>query len=286
MQIKKAVIAVAGYGTRFLPATKAIPKELLPVINIPILEMLVRELSEAGISEILMIISRGKESIIKHFDRNFEMECVLNKNKKDEYYKLITQQLDYACIQYVFQKEALGFADAVSYSKRFVGKDDFVLCVGDEVFFGNQKSLTTQLIECYYAYNTPCIALSEVPVKETHLYGIIDGCRDNQIVEVNRLVEKPVNNPPSNLANIGRYVMSCEIFDIIEKFKDSDNEINFIDCLNMLLETRRLTGIIADGTRFDTGSRSGYVKANIFAGLHDKELKDDILQFIKGVLNK
>ena len=282
MQIKKAVIAVAGFGTRFLPATKAVPKELFPIINIPILEILVKELSEAGIEQICMIISRGKESILKHFDRNVEVELNL-KNKNKTLFDLATSQSKYAKINYMIQKEPLGFADAVSLSKDFVGNEPFVLCVGDEVFFG-EKSLTTQLIECYERCGTPSIALCEVSPKETKLYGIADVDLESNVLSIKGLVEKPKQNPPSLFANIGKYIMTPEIFDCIERFRGTSEEINFIDCLNELSKIRGLNGVVGDGVRFDTGSKLGFVKANIYASLKDKDLKNDIKDFMKEIV--
>ncbi len=282
MQIKKAVIAVAGFGTRFLPATKAVPKELFPIINTPILEILVKELSEAGIEQICMIISRGKESILRHFDRNVEVELNL-KNKNKVLFDLVTNQDKYAKISYMIQKEPLGFADAVSLSRGFVGDDAFVLCVGDEVFFG-EKSLTMQLIECYEEYGISCVALSEVSPKETKLYGIADIDYESNTLSLKGFVEKPMQNPPSLFANIGRYVMTPEIFECIECFRGACEEINFIDCLNKLSKIRGLNGIVGDGVRFDTGSKLGFIKANIFASLKDEELKKDIINFMREVV--
>ena len=282
MQVKKAVIAVAGFGTRFLPASKAVPKELFPIINVPILEILVKELSEAGIEEILVVSRKGKEAIQRHFDRNVEVEQLLQD--KQEYYELATRQTNLAKISFVLQEKPLGFADAVYYAKDFVKDDVFILCVGDEVFFSNQKSLTTQLIESYDKYNTPCIALYEVPLKETSLYGIAKGDVKGSRVELTNIVEKPKENPPSRLANIGRYVMTPKLFGIIENLRLQNEEVDFAKCLAELIHLGELTGVIAQGVRFDTGNRLGFVKANIYASLKDNSLKEDIIQFLKEMI--
>lgn len=279
MKITKAVIAVAGYGTRFLPATKAVPKELFPIVNVPILELLVKELSNAGIKDILIVINKNKESIKKNFTKNQILENLISNDSL--LLALAQTYKTYAKIHYAYQKKPNGFADAVSYARKFVGDDDFILCVGDEVFYG-EKTLTEQLIECYEKYLTPCMAVFPVLEKESSLYGMVSFTKSEDCLKVNQIIEKPKVNPPSNLANIGRYVLPPTIFDVIDSMYVKGCETNFVECLNYLLNERELIAVNAQGYRFDTGNKVGFIKANIYASLQDENIKDEILEFIKG----
>lgn len=285
MKIKKAVIPVAGLGTRFLPATKAIPKELFPIVDTPILERLIKELSNAGIEEVLLIISREKDCVIKHFSPNKELENLLKQSGKFELLEKAQAANKYLNLTYKIQLEPKGFADAIYMAKDFVGDEPFILCVGDEMFYGYEDSAVEQLIKLYNENGKSVIALASVDYKDTSKYGVIDPITSNgRVHSIRGIVEKPKNNPPSNLVSIGKYLLCSKVFDIIEKTPIDGNEVNFSECLSTLANIDGLNGLELNGVRYDTGDKIGFVKANLEFALRDEKLHNEIVEYLKGLV--
>lgn len=265
MEIKKAIIAVAGLGTRFYPASYVLPKELFPIVTIPVLQVIINELVEAGIDDILLIINESKTEICKHLNK-----CVWGDGKRIN-------------ISYQIQKEQLGFADAISYGEKWTNKEDFVMLVGDEIFLAHTSSIR-QMLETYRKFQKSIISLCEVPKNQTDKYGIaIPKNTEGNIIEITKIIEKPQKYVGSNIANIGKYIMNSSIFKYINELKNG-KEGDFVSCLNELIKDNNLIGIKLIGERFDTGSKLGFIEANIAYGLVDKEIKDELLKFIKGRL--
>lgn len=285
MNIKKAVIPVAGLGTRFLPATKAVPKELFPIVDTPILERLINELSQAGIEDVLLIISRDKASIINHFSPNKELENLLKNDGKFDLLNKAERTSKYLNISYKIQLEPKGFADAIYMAKDFVGDEPFVLCVGDEMFYGYNESAIQQLLDIYNKYGKSVIALAGVDIKDTCKYGVIEPMySNNEIHTVKGIIEKPKDNPPSNLVSIGKYLLTNEIFEIIKQTPLDGKEVNFSHCLTTLAKIQGLNGLEVKGVRYDTGDKVGFVKANVEFALRDENLHDEIVKYLKGLV--
>lgn len=282
MKIRKAVIPAAGLGTRFLPFTKSTPKEMLPIIDTPAIELLVKEATLAGITDVLIILGRNKNSIEDHFDVNVELEKALLKNNKLDELKKINSLNELANIYFIRQHNALGLGHAVLQAKTFVGDEPFLLLLGDELI-DNEISASKQLIDAYYKNNSTTIGLKEVPKEEVNKYGIAN-LNSNTVTE---LVEKPsIENAPSNLAIIGRYVIDSIIFEILENtLPGKGGEIQLTDALITLMNKKEIYGQKIIGERFDTGSKLGYVKSIIHYALKDQDIKDEILEYIKELRN-
>lgn len=287
MNIKKAVIPVAGFGTRFLSASKVVPKELFPVVDRPIIEIIVNELIECGIDEILLIIREGKESIINHFGINAKVEDYLANYGKYDILKNVKKTNLIDKIKVVMQKEPLGFANAISYAKDFVANQPFVLCTGDELILNETCSSVNQLINAYYNVNKSVIGLSFTESCELSNYGIVE-CEKNDIFfNIKDIVEKPINNPPSNYAINGKYIMQSDIFEIIDRHsKIKNSEILFTDCLLEQAKTGSVVGYEIEGVRCDTGDKFGFIKANIEYGLRCKTVSDKLKKYLKEVVNE
>ncbi|WP_138159327.1 UTP--glucose-1-phosphate uridylyltransferase GalU [Peptoniphilus catoniae] len=279
MQIKKAVIPAAGLGTRFLPFTKSLPKEMLPIIDRPCIDFLVREIVDCGIEDILIILSRGKESIVDYFDSNYELEEKLALNNKTEDLKKIKDLKEMANIHFIRQHEALGLGHAVNCAASFVGNESFLLLLGDELIV-NEKNASQQLIEKYNQVGGSIIGLYEVDKKDVNKYGIVK-MKGDKIIS---MVEKPeIEEAPSNLAIIGRYIIGPEIFKILPNLKKgAKNEIQLTDGLIKLMESDSIYGLPIKGERYDLGSKLGYLKANFDFALKDEGLKDDFFNYVKG----
>lgn len=280
MKIRKAVIPVAGMGTRFLPATKAIPKEMLPIVDKPTLQYIVEECVASGIEEILFITSPYKKNIEDHFDQSFELEKRLKKSNKLKELNII-QNISKMCkFYYIRQGEPLGSGHAINLAKSFVGGEDFAVLFGDDLMDAETPVLK-QLIEVYEKHDCNVIGIQEVPHELTYKYGIIDFEKDNKIKSI---VEKPkVNEAPSNMAAVGRYIVKKEIFDVLENLKKGVNdEYQFTDALLGLMQFQSFYACKFKGTYYDTGNKLGYLKANIMFGLKS-EFKEELKEFIKNI---
>lgn len=284
-KIRKLVIPVAGMGTRFLPVTKSIPKEMLPIVDVPTIEVLLDEAVNAGIEEIIFIKNDKKEVILKHFEQDKVLEdrlLVDNKLELLEKLKGINKGIK---ISSVNQIKALGSGDAVYQAKDIVGDEPFAVMYGDDLIKGG--CALKELIEVYEKYDTNVIGLQEVPHELTYKYGIIS-LEDEQTLKINNLVEKPkVEEAPSNLAGLGRYILKPEIFEILKNLdKGTGGEYQLTDAMKKLMETQTFYGCKFSGTYYDIGSQLGYLKANIVYALDREDIKEQLISFMKNIIDK
>ena len=276
----KAVIPAAGLGTRFLPATKAQPKEMLPVYDKPTIQYVIEESVNSGVDDILIVTGKGKRSIEDHFDRSFELEHHLKTKGKEEFLKEIEYISDLADIHFIRQKKQKGLGDAIYCAKKHVGNDPFVVMLGDTIT-KDTVPCTKQLIDIYEKYGKSVIALEEVPDEKVERYGIIGGEEiEPNIYQIDKLVEKPpLRVAPSNLAIMGRYVLTPDIFDCIENVEPGyGGEIQLTDALSKLDE---IYGQVFKGQSYDIGNRIDWLKTSLRFALEDEKAKDEILNFIK-----
>jgi UTP--glucose-1-phosphate uridylyltransferase len=275
-KITKAVFPVAGLGTRFLPATKAIPKEMLPIIDKPLIEYAVEEAVNAGIKEIIFITSHTKRAIEDHFDQNFELEEKLRNGGKNDFLKKINRDI-FRDIKftYVRQKTQNGLGDAILHSEHLIKNEAFAIILADDLIINN-PSCISQLISSYDEHQCSVIGVNEVPKNETEKYGVIsidESTSTKSSFFLNDIVEKPKNNPPSNLAVVGRYVLSDKIFKYLKNLKPSvGGEVQLTDAIKLMLNDEKVVGHLYKGKKFDCGSRHGYVNAIKHLA---KELFDD-----------
>ena len=276
----KAVIPAAGLGTRFLPATKDQPKEMLPVYDKPTIQYVIEESVNSGVDDILIVTGKGKRSIEDHFDRSFELEHHLKTKGKEEFLKEIEYISDLADIHFIRQKKQKGLGDAIYCAKKHVGNDPFVVMLGDTIT-KDTVPCTKQLIDIHEKYGKSVIALEEVPDEKVERYGIIGGEEiEPNIYQIDKLVEKPpLRVAPSNLAIMGRYVLTPDIFDCIENVEPGyGGEIQLTDALSKLDE---IYGQVFKGQSYDIGNRIDWLKTSLRFALEDEKAKDEILNFIK-----
>ena len=276
----KAVIPAAGLGTRFLPATKAQPKEMLPVYDKPTIQYVIEESVNSGVDDILIVTGKGKRSIEDHFDRSFELEHHLKTKGKEDFLKEINYISELADIHFIRQKKQKGLGDAIYCAKKHVGDDPFVVMLGDTIT-KDTVPCTKQLIDIYEKYGKSVIALEEVPDEKVERYGIIGGEEiEPNIYQIDKLVEKPpLRVAPSNLAIMGRYVLTPDIFDCIENVEPGyGGEIQLTDALSKLDE---IYGQVFKGQSYDIGNRIDWLKTSLRFALEDESAKDEILDFIK-----
>ena len=276
----KAVIPAAGLGTRFLPSTKAQPKEMLPVYDKPTIQYVIEESVNSGVDDILIVTGKGKRSIEDHFDRSFELEHHLKTKGKEDFLKEISYISELADIHFIRQKKQKGLGDAIYCAKKHVGDDPFVVMLGDTIT-KDTVPCTKQLIDIYEKYGKSVIALEEVPDEKVERYGIIGGEEiEPNIYQIDKLVEKPpLRVAPSNLAIMGRYVLTPDIFDCIENVEPGyGGEIQLTDALSKLDE---IYGQVFKGQSYDIGNRIDWLKTSLRFALEDEKAKDEILNFIK-----
>jgi UTP--glucose-1-phosphate uridylyltransferase len=269
--ITKCLFPAAGYGTRFLPATKAVPKEMLPILTKPLLQYGVEEALYAEISNMAIVTGRGKRSIEDHFDNALELEAQLKNTSKEHYLKEIKEVIENATFTYVRQRQMLGLGHAILTGEPLIGNQPFAVLLADDLCDYEDESVLAQMIKIYNQFQCSIIAIEEVPKNETNKYGIITGeliNNSDNIYQVTNMVEKPeVNKAPSNLAIIGRYILTPDIFDILKKIKpDKNKELQVTDALMSQARQGKVIAYKFRGKRFDCGSVEGYVKAtNHFA---------------------
>ncbi len=283
--IRKAVIPAAGLGTRFLPATKAVPKELLPIVDTPTIQYIVAEAVAAGVRDVIIVGAKGKETIVDHFDVAKELEAHLARTGKTALRDEIRAIAKMANVVSVRQQEPLGLGHAVLCARDLVGDEPFVVLLGDDVIDAPVPG-AEQLARCYERHGLGTIALMEVPADETHLYGIAAGTPvDDRTLRIERLVEKPKRDPPSRLAVIGRYVLPPRIFEILERVEPGvGGEIQLTDALAVLAREDGLLGYRFEGDRYDAGDRFGYLKANIAYALKRPDLREPLLAYLREVV--
>ena len=276
MKVKKAIIPAAGLGTRFLPATKAQPKEMLPIVDKPTIQYIIEEAVASGIEEILIITGRNKKCIEDHFDKSVELEMELEKAGKSELLELVRDISDMVDIHYIRQKEPKGLGHAIHCAKTFVGNEPFAVLLGDDVVDSEVPCLK-QLIDCYSEYKTTILGVQTVPESETNKYGIVDG------IHIEDRVEKPsVDEAPSNVAILGRYIITPQIFDILENTEPGKGgEIQLTDALKTLISQEAMYAYNFEGRRYDVGDKLGFLQATIEFALKKEELRDRFLDYLK-----
>ncbi|MBW9171002.1 UTP--glucose-1-phosphate uridylyltransferase GalU [Clostridium estertheticum] len=282
MRVKKAIIPAAGLGTRFLPATKAQPKEMLPIVDKPTIQYIIEEAVAAGIEEILIITGRNKRAIEDHFDKSVELEYQLQKNGKDEVLKMVQNISNLANIYYIRQKEPKGLGHAISCAKTFVGNEPFAVMLGDDVVDSEVPCLK-QLIDCYSKYETSIIGVQEVPESEVSKYGIVDGISvEDRVYKVKDVIEKPkASEAPSNIAILGRYIITPRIFDILENTKPGKGgEIQLTDALKTLISEEDMYAYNFEGRRYDVGDKEGFLEATVEYALKRDELKETFMKYL------
>lgn len=285
-KVTKAVIPAAGLGTRVLPATKAQPKEMLVIVDKPSLQYIVEELVESGITDIVIVTGRNKNSIEDHFDFSYELENTLEKDGKFELLKKIDAISSMANIYYVRQNHPLGLGHAILKAKPFIGDDPFVIALGDDIVHNPESPVAKQLIDIYEKYGTSVVGVQEVENKDVSKYGIVKPAKvlDEDTVEMADFVEKPnVEEAPSNFACLGRYLLSGEIFKYLEETEPGKGgEIQLTDAiLKMLTDDKKVVAYNFKGKRYDIGNKIGLLKANIEFGLRNPETKDDLIKYLK-----
>lgn len=284
-KITKAVIPSAGFGTRLLPATKAQPKEMLVVVDKPVIQYVVEEAVAAGITDILIIISEGKEVLREHFNQDLELEKILEQKGKSEELNAIKSLNHIANIHLEYQHDQKGLGDAISYAEKFVNGEPFAVLLGDTII-ESAKPLTLQLAEVFEEYQSPVIALQEVPLSIAHRYGVFVGEKiSERLFKGTELVEKPAkDNIPSNLVFAGRYVLISEIFDAIRNTKPGvNNEIQLTDAIRLLMNEQNIYGLAFDGERHDVGNKLDFIKTNLLLGLKREDIGEELKNWLKNL---
>lgn len=284
MNVRKAVIPAAGYGTRFLPATKSQPKEMLTVVDIPVIQYVVEEAVASGITDILMIVSRGKRAVEDHFDRCLELEDELEEKNKLAELEIVRRVSNLANIHFIRQKEMRGLGDAISLARHHIGNEPFAVLLGDTLLrSGNDTPVTKQLLDVYDRYHETVVALEEVPMERVSRYGVINGTPvTDDVMLVRDLVEKPKpEEAPSNLVIASRYVLTPEVFSHLDNVKPGKNgEIQITDALRAQAAQRAMYGLKFCGKRFDAGNKIDFLKTNITYALEREDLREPLAKFI------
>ncbi|WP_302053273.1 UTP--glucose-1-phosphate uridylyltransferase GalU [Bacillus sp. FJAT-29790] len=289
MKIRKAIIPAAGLGTRFLPATKAQPKEMLPIVDKPTIQYIVEEAVKSGIDDIIIISGRGKRAIEDHFDKSYELEETLAKKGEWERLEEIQSIANLANIHYIRQKEPKGLGDAIYCARSFIGNEPFAVMLGDDIVQAEVPCLK-QLKNVYEQHQCSVIGVQQVPMEDVSKYGIIDPEKliaDN-VFQLNSLVEKPSQqDAPSSYAIMGRYILEPEIFDILETLPPgAGGEIQLTDAIRKLTNTKQVLAYYFEGDRYDVGDKLGFIKATIELGLKRPDLRGDLLQYIHKLLEQ
>ncbi len=284
MKVRKAVIPAAGYGTRFLPATKSQPKEMLTVVDIPVIQYVVEEAVASGITDILMIVSRGKRAVEDHFDRCLELEDELEEKNKLAELEIVRRVSNLANIHFIRQKEMRGLGDAISLARHHIGNEPFAVLLGDTLLrSGNDTPVTKQLLDVYDRYHETVVALEEVPMERVSRYGVINGTPvTDDVMLIRDLVEKPKpEEAPSNLVIASRYVLTPEVFSHLDNVKPGKNgEIQITDALRAQAAQRAMYGLKFCGKRFDAGNKIDFLKTNITYALEREDLREPLAKFI------
>lgn len=286
MKVKKAVIPAAGLGTRFLPATKAQPKEMLPIVDKPTIQYIIEEAVASGIEEILIITGRNKRAIEDHFDKSVELENELESHGKEEMLDMVKKISNMAEIYYIRQKEPKGLGHAISCARTFVGNEPFAVMLGDDVVDSRVPCLK-QLIDCYNEYKTTIIGVQEVPHEEVYKYGIVKGMNiEDRVYKVKDLVEKPKpEEAPSDVAILGRYIITPQIFDILSNTTPGKGgEIQLTDALKTLISTEAMYAYNFEGRRYDVGDRLGFLEATVEFALKRDDLKKPFMEYLSRIM--
>ena len=288
LKVRKAVIPVAGYGTRFLPFTKAVPKPMLPILNKPDLQIISEEVVNSGITDILFIVGYKKEILESHFDAAPELEKMLADKGKTDYLEEVVYPEHMAKFTYKVQEVQNGTASAIKLAKEFVGDEPFAVLFGDDVMYNETRPVIGQLIDVYEKYGKTVLGCKRVSMDVISKYASVeyDKILENDVYNMTKVTEKPKKEEAkSDLAPLGRYVCSPGIFRIIDNLKPgANNEYQFTDALDLIARSEGALAYVFDGTRYDMGDRFGYLKANIEYGLRDAELKDKLKEYLKELI--
>ena len=279
--IRKAIIPAAGLGTRFLPATKAQPKEMLPIVDKPAIQFIVEEAIESGVEDIIIVTGKHKRAIEDHFDKSLELELMLEEKGNQELLDMVRRVTNLADIHYIRQKEPLGLGHAVLCARKFIGNEPFAVLLGDDII-SSEKPALGSMIEIYDKFRTSVIGAMEVPHEEVGRYGIISPEEQNGIIHIKDLVEKPhPKDAPSNLAVIGRYIIEPEIFSLLERAQPGKGgEIQLTDALRELNRQKQMVAYRLEGKRYDIGDKFGYIKATVDLALTRPELKEQVRSYL------
>ncbi len=286
MRIRKAIIPAAGLGTRFLPATKAMPKEMLPIVDKPTIQYIIEEAVASGIEDIIIVTGKGKRAIEDHFDYSFELEHNLTAKRKWDLLNEVRKSSEMADIHYIRQKEPKGLGHAIWCARKFIGDEPFAVLLGDDIVESDIPCLK-QMMDIYNEHQSSIVGVQPVEWSEVSRYGVVDATRVNdRVYRANALVEKPQpSEAPSNLAIMGRYILTPQIFTILEEQPVGVNgEIQLTDALSKLSETESIFAYHFDGLRHDVGEKFGFIKTTIHYALQHEELKEDLLEFIREVM--
>ncbi len=285
-KIRKAIIPAAGLGTRFLPATKAQPKEMLPIVDKPTIQYIIEEAVASGIEDIIIVTGRNKRSIEDHFDRSYELECTLREKHKEDLLQLVDEITNMVDIHYIRQKEPRGLGHAIYCAKSFIGNEPFAVLLGDDIVHA-QKPCLKQMMELFEKKGNSILGCQPVPWSDVNKYGIVGGNEiEPNVWQVKSMVEKPQRGEaPSNMAILGRYIITPEIFEILESTQPgAGNEIQLTDALKSLLKKRDVYAYHFEGIRYDVGDKLGYLKATVEYALRRDELKDSFKKYLTEII--
>jgi UTP--glucose-1-phosphate uridylyltransferase len=286
MKVRKAIIPAAGLGTRFLPATKAMPKEMLPVVDKPTIQYIVEEAMASGIEDIIIVTGKGKRAIEDHFDHSFELEQNLLEKGKLELLHEVQKSSKMVDIHYIRQKEPRGLGHAIWCARKFIGNEPFAVLLGDDIVQA-EKPCLQQMIELYDIYQQSIIGVQPVDMSEVHRYGIVSGQEiKNRLYDIDKLVEKPSREyAPSNLAILGRYILTPKIFEILNHQEiGTGGEIQLTDAISKLTNFEKVLAYDFDGIRYDVGDKMGFIKTTIEFALKRKDLQQELIEYLKGIV--
>ena len=287
MKITKAVIPAAGFGTRFLPATKAVPKEMLPIIDKPTLQYIIEEAAASGITDVLLIVSRGKESIVNHFDKAYELESVLERDGKNDLLALTQEASGLVNIQFVRQQEQKGLGHAVLCAESFVGNEPFAVMLGDDVVVNDAKPCLSQLTEQFEKINASVLGVQSVGFENVSKYGIVSGKKiGDRLYKADGMVEKPpADEAKTDIAVLGRYILTPQIFECLKNTgKGAGGEIQLTDAIVKLMDKEDVYAYDFEGRRYDIGSKQGFLQATVDFALKRNDLKDDFQKYLKSII--
>jgi UTP--glucose-1-phosphate uridylyltransferase len=288
MKIRKAIIPAAGLGTRFLPATKAQPKEMLPIVDKPTLQYIIEEAVASGIEEILIITGRNKKSIEDHFDKSVELELELEAKGKADLLAEVRKISEMANIYYIRQKEPRGLGHAIYCAQSFISNEPFAVLLGDDIVYA-QKPCLQQMLEIHQQYQTTILGVQEVPPEDVNKYGIIEGKKiGERVYQVKDLVEKPVREvAPSNVAILGRYIINPTIFTLLEHTRPgAGGEIQLTDALKELAKQETMYAYNFEGRRYDVGAKQGFLEATVEFALRRADLREDFLSYLEEIMER
>ncbi|MEW9052619.1 MAG: UTP--glucose-1-phosphate uridylyltransferase GalU [Neobacillus sp.] len=288
MKVKKAIIPAAGLGTRFLPATKAMPKEMLPIVDKPTIQYIVEEAIESGIEDIIIVTGKGKRAIEDHFDHSFELEQNLLDKGKYELLEEVQKSSKMVDIHYIRQKEPRGLGHAIWCARKFIGNEPFAILLGDDIVRA-EKPCLKQLIEQYERYNASILGVQSVPYEEVERYGIVNGSQiSNRLYSVADLIEKPKQEEaPSNLAIMGRYILNPRIFEILSNQQPgAGGEIQLTDAISRLNDFEAVYAYNFQGVRYDVGEKFGFIQTTIEFALRNEAVKGKLLEYLKMIVNQ